>query len=190
MSPLLEQGRIPDGNQQREIPYFKLHYFLSGFTDDKQFAKGAGDKGPFVDRPILQINRRTLKIRKNKGHVIIEPATSSKSPVADLRRLARAKGAYAWSKAWYELSPAAAKAILRPAGRGQDPVPSRLLIVPLRADIDPLIDRAIPKSRKSARRSLLRSPSVIAPLSRFCAPIVISLENVQPPSQRKRSFQR
>ena len=104
--------------------------------------------------------RRGLKVRKHKGHIIIEPAATSKKAVADLQRLARAKGDYAWAKAWHEMSRVAGKAIVDasdgivPRSRN-DP---DFLFVPLRADIDPLIDRAIQAARESAQRYTTAKP--------------------------------
>ena len=154
-------GTLPvfEGDPKRRIPYFKLHWHLLSLTDDKLYAKALA----------IQIHswimiyygtRRTLKIHKLKGHVIIEPAAASKRAVADLERLARAKGSYAWAKAWWEKSPAAARAIVA-AADGKIPRCRNhpdFLVVPVRADIDPLIGRAIGIVRKSARQSTTSKP--------------------------------
>src|SRR5665213_3176444 len=102
---------VPEGDPKRRIPYFKLRWHLLSLTDDKLYAKGLAIQ---VHTWIMMYygSRRTLNVHKLKGQVIIEPAVASKKAVADLERLARARGDYAWSKAWCEKSPVASRAIV------------------------------------------------------------------------------
>ena len=120
-------------------------------------------------------SRRGLKVRKHKGHVIIEPVATSKKAVADLQRLASARGNYAWAKAWHEKSSVAGKAIVD-AADGKMPryrSDPDFLFVPLRADIDPLIDRAIQITRELARRYTTAKPERDRAVVAICVPIVI-----------------
>ena len=166
----LRSGTEPvfEADPKRRIPYFKLHEYLSSLSDDKLFAKGIAIQ---IHSWIIIYykSRRTLKVRKEKGHVFIEPAAASKRAVADLKRLARAKGEYAWAKAWHEKSRVAGRAIvdaaegIRPRYREHPD----FLIVPVRADIDPLIERAILFAQKTTATKPERDRAIVAILRAY-----------------------
>ena len=158
-APRAKTKSVAELNLQRWNAYFELHHFLLESTDDKVLGKQLAIQ---IHSWIIQYyqSHRGLKVRKHKGHIIIEPAVSSKRAVANLQRLASARGNYAWAKAWHEKSRVAGKAIVDAA----DGIMPRyrsdpdFLFVPLRADIDPLIDRAIEIIRGSARRYTTAKP--------------------------------
>jgi hypothetical protein len=158
-APLADTEPVPEGDPKRRIAYFKLHYFLSDLTEDKLLAKRLAIR---IHTWIIHYyqSRRGLKVRKHKGHIVIESSPTSKKAVADLQRLARAKGDYAWAKAWHEMSRVAHRAIADVSDGivlryRDDP---DFLFVPLRADIEPLIDRAIQAAREAARRYTTAKP--------------------------------
>ena len=156
---LADTEPVPEGNPKRRISYFKLHYFLSDLTEDKLLAQRLAIQTHTWIIGYYQ-SGHGLKVRKHKGHVIIAPAVTSKKAIGDLHRLARAKGDYAWAKAWHEMSRVARRAIVD-ASNGRVPrsrYDPDFLYVPLRADIDPLIDRAIQEARESAQKYTTAKP--------------------------------
>ena len=163
-----DERPVFEADPKRRIPYFKLHEFLLSLSPNKLFAKGIAIQ---VHSWIMVYykSRRALKVRKLKGHVIFEPALSSKRAVADLKRLGCAKGDYAWEKAWCEKSPLAGRAIskaaegVRPRFRGHPD----FLVVPKRRDIEPLIERAIKIARKTPIAKLERDRALVAILRAY-----------------------
>jgi hypothetical protein len=163
-----DERPVFEADPKRKIPYFKLHEYLLSLTPNKLLAKGIAIQ---VHSWIMAYykSRRTLKVRKLKGHVIIESATASKRAVADLERLKCAKGDYAWEKAWHEKSSLAGRAIVeaaekvRPRYRGHPD----FLVVPERRDIEPLVERAIEIARKVTTAKPERDRALIAILRAY-----------------------
>jgi hypothetical protein len=150
---------VSENNSQRWLSYSSLHRFLSSLTADKLFAERLTIQ---VHNWILMYHQslRGLKVRKHKGHIIIEPSTASKKAAPDLQRLLRAKSSYAWAKAWHEQSPVSAAAIAA-ATDGRMPRHYEhpdFLFVPVRDDIVPLVDIAIKIVREKMRTSTTAKP--------------------------------
>ncbi|MDB6146421.1 MAG: hypothetical protein JWO45_85 [Spartobacteria bacterium] len=159
---------IAGQDEKRRIPYFRLHAYFARFAADKLLSKSLALQ---VHWHILHYygTQQGLSVRKIKGHVIIEHTAKSKQAVADLKRLASAKGEYAWSKAWWEKSPAAGRAIVE-ASNGRTPAyrsDPDFLLVPKRAEIDPLIERSIKIAQRATTAKPERDRVVVAILRAY-----------------------